>query len=848
MQRSFLFQAFANTGWFWFSLACCLVAAALIVTLLRYERRLVSRRVGLTLLSLRLSTIAVLFMTFLEPVVSSRLDRTKAGRIVVAVDVSESMTTSDRYASKSELLRWARAVEMIGNAQINERLDTYQQAFDAGVEPQWVLNGETNSDSKRDALTKLRSEEVAQVLEQVRSLPRNELVRRFLAKTSKPLLAELADVGAVDIRIFGSQSESIEPSVAVDSITTPPSAIGLKQSDLALALDIGNGDSTAQLTGVVLITDGRHNGDRDPVLIADRVGAAGIPVIPVMIGSEQRPRDISIVSVDAPQVVFKDDSSVVKARLTLDGFEHEIINVALEMPDGTNETKSVKLAGKNAQSAEVEFNFKATEIGHHRFTLRTDVRPHETRDGNNSREFSIQVVDDKSRVLLVDGEARWEFRFIHAAYERDERIELTPVVFNQPYIGVLPEPFFSRRIPTPQPGPHPVERKRSVLGNYDLVIIGDVSPQQFGDDAWNILEDFVREDGGSIVLLAGKNHFPKEHKAPSLARMFPMRELRLVDLAQQAAELPSAERGLRFRLTPDGEKQTMFQLVADAVENRNIWNQMPGHVWGILGEARPGTTVFATARWAASDNLNDEQKNALAVHQYYGFGQILWLGLDSTWRWRHRVGDKYHHRFWGQLARWAAENKASAGNSIVRLSLRENPKNAGSDAVVQTRWDPRFLEQHSDLKAFVEVFQDDTIQKGKPLTRQPLVFVDGKPFTAEARLNGLASGTYRLRIIAEDVDLGTTPVETTLYVQEPQTGELSDLSANRELLTKIATAARSRVVLPDQIHEIAALIQPPSTSLVQQSETTLFDHWLTLWIFFLLLTVEWVVRKLCGLP
>lgn len=848
MQRSFLFQAFANTGWFWFSLTCCLAAAALIVTLLRYERRLVSRRVGLTLMGLRLTTIAVLLFTFLEPVVSSKLDQTKAGRIVVAVDVSESMMTTDRYATKSELLRWARAIEMIGNAQINDRLDAYQQALDAGQEPQWVLNGETNSDAKRDALTKLRRDEVEQVLEQVRVLPRRELVRRLLSKTAKPLLAELADVGAVDVRIFGAKSESVDPSVIDESLMTPPSNLGLKQSDLAFALDVGAGDSTAQLTGVVLITDGRHNGDRDPVSIAQRVGAAGVPVIPVMIGSEQRPRDIAIVSVDAPQVVFKNDSSVVKARLTLDGFEQEEVVVVLEKPDGTTESKSVKLSGKSGHTAGVDFTLKATEVGRHNFTLKTDVHPQETRDDNNQRTFSIQVVDDKSRVLLVDGEARWEFRFINAALERDERIELTPVVFNQPYIGVLPETFFPRRVPVPQPGQQLAGRATTALGNYDLVIVGDVSTQQFGEEAWNILEGFVRDDGGSLVLLAGKNHFPKEHKALSLARMFPMRDLRLVDLSQQAGDLSPNERGFRFKLTPDAEKQTMFQLVGDVVENRNIWSQLPGHPWGILGEARPGTTVLATARNADPENLNDERKNALAVHQYYGFGQVLWLGIDSTWRWRHRVGDNYHHRFWGQIARWAAENKASAGNSIVRLSLRENPIAAGSDAFVQTRWEPRFLEQHRDLKAFVEVFRDDAKPEGKPLARQPLIAAEGKPFTAEARINGLPSGAYRLKLVTENGDLGAEPVETTLYVQEPPTGELSELSANRELLTKIATAAQCRVILPDQLNEIPNLIRPPNTNSILQSETTLFDHWLTMLLFFSLLTTEWVVRKLSGLP
>ncbi len=848
MQRSFLFQALTNSAWFWFVLLCCLAAAGLIVMLLNYERRLVSRRVGITLLCLRLTTIAVLLFTFMEPVISAKLDQAKAGRIVVAVDLSESMTTTDRFATQAELLRWARAIELIGNAQINERLDNYQQAFDAGREPQWVAEHETQSESKRETLSKLRRDEIENVFEQVRQLPRKEIAKRLLLKTAKPLLTELAEVGAVEIKVFAGQAQGVDLGVVEETLDSVPASIGLKQSDFGVALDVASGDTASQVTAVVLVTDGRHNGERDPVALAQRLAASGAAVFPVMIGTEERPRDIAIVTLDAPQVVFKNDSSVIKARLTLSGYESEEIAVTLEKPDGTTETKNVRSQGKGNPTAEVEFSIKSSEVGRFNYTLQTDVRPQELRDDNNRRSFAIQVVDDKSHVLLIDGEARWEFRFIDRALERDERIELTHVVFNQPYIGVLPEPFFPRRMPLPQPGAQPIGRAATPLGNYDLVIVGDVSAQQFGEDAWNILEAYVRDDGGSLVLLAGKNHFPKSHTAASLARMFPMRDLRLIDLTNSGADASPQSRGMRFKLTPDGERQTMFQLNTDIVENRNVWSQLPGHSWGILGEARAGATVLATARNADPENLNEERKNALAVHQHYGFGQVLWLGIDSTWRWRHRVGDKYHHRFWGQVARWAAENKASAGNAIVRLSVKENPISAGADALVSTRWEPRFIEQNRQLKAFVEVYPDDGKPDSKPIARQPLLFAEGRPFVSESRISGLPSGAFKLRLVTENGDIGPNPVETTLYVQEPATGELSELNANRDLLTKIATAGQGKLILPHQVSEISSLIRPPESRSVQQSETSLYDHWLTLLLFFTLLTTEWVVRKLNGLP
>ena len=48
-------------------------------------------------------------------------------------------------------------------------------------------------------------------------------------------------------------------------------------------------------------------------------------------------------------------------------------------------------------------------------------------------------------------------------------------------------------------------------------------------------------------------------------------------------------------------------------------------------------------------------------------GQVMFLGFDMTWRLRYRIGDTYHHRFWGQVMRWASAGKLPSGTETVRL-------------------------------------------------------------------------------------------------------------------------------------------------------------------------------------
>jgi len=235
------------------------------------------------------------------------------------------------------------------------------------------------------------------------------------------------------------------------------------------------------------------------------------------------------------------------------------------------------------------------------------------------------------------------------------------------------------------------------------------------------------------------------------------------------------------------------------------------------------------------------------VHQYYGFGQVLWIGIDSTWRWRHRIGDKYHHRFWGQLARWAAENKASAGNEFVRLSLDQSQIEIGEDGIVRARWQKKFLDDNPKMRAFVEIRRQPD-NGGPPFARVELTGVEDQPLSMQARLADLPVGSWQVKLVAENADLGADDLTTAIYVLDSNTTELSDLAANRELLTQIAEASGGELLLPDTIGRLVDILKPPEEEAETRDESTLWDHWLVLLAFFALLTVEWTIRKLNGLP
>lgn len=832
-------------------LVLVVIAAALVVLLSKYERKLVPAHVGYGLLLLRLAVIAVIWLALLQPVLTWNIDRERTGRVVVALDLSESMTTSDRIATKAEKLRTAMGLGMIGNDQNRDRWLRVLADFEADREPQWVEDDEAANADQRAILAKSRKELINETFQKLDKLPRAEIAQRLIGDKSQTVnwLAELQKAFSVELRVFGGKSAPSELETLADAVQSPPETLAKSMTNLVSALETSSAEQ-APVKAFVVLSDGRETSGSDPVAIARRWRDLNAAVYPVLIGSERRPKDIVLDALDVPPVVYLNDTPIVKVTLQAAGFEGESLNVVLDKQDGESQTRTLVVPQADSGLPPLivgEFLLDATKIGRQRFTVRTDVRPGETRDDNNARDFSLLVVDDKAKVLLVEGEARWEFRFLEAAFARDERIRLERVLFEQPYLGVLPETFFPRQLNWPGPET-PIEK--SPLAEFDLVVIGDVAPSSLSEPLLTQLEKFVSDIGGTVVFTAGKRHMPMQYRSPTLDKLLPLTKFQATH-SLEPPETPPHLRGFHLRLTPDGEREGALQLAGDAETNRSTWKSLPGHPWAMIGEVKAGATVLATADDGQTLPPEIERTRALIVEQFYGLGQVFWLGFDSTWRWRHRVGDQHHHRFWGQMARTAAQNKASAGNEFVKFGLESADVQAGQDVLFRARWTPPLLARRPDVKAKVQVFPRHDAKPDEPLATIDLTPDQARSALHQGRWLAPTAGEYRAVLKIDGPPLGgpaDKEVAADFLVRGPLTKELADVTASRTLLDQMAQVSRGKLLLPHQLVELPKLIQPEDLSVTETHEYTLFDHWLLLALLCGLLTAEWILRKWNGLP
>lgn len=831
-----------TSRWRWASLCgICGVAVGLMVKLHEYERQLVSPLLGTTLLSLRLGLVLIIFLTLLEPVWTWSYNQETRGRVAVAIDVSESMETRDRHALLAEKLRWARALGMF--AKHRDQVDGWIRDLEADGEPVWVTAEEEPDPVRRQQLARQRQQDIQATLEAVTDYSRLELVAKAFATAPDPPIDRLEEYTQPEFAIFAGDHTDADRQLLRDISEGTELPIKRSSTELSAAVNAAlKSDSEIPLAAIVVFSDGRETSEVESKQLVQRLAGLGVPVHTVLAGSVDRPRDIAVAHVDAPDSVFEDDTPLAKAIVHAFGFEGEEITVFLDNLDDPQSEPLEQTVAVDAPTLEVALTLDKLKQGRHRFRIRTDVQERELREDNNSREFTVNVVDDRAHVLLIDGEGRWEFRYLLAALQRDKRVSVEEVLFEQPYLGILDEPFFQYRLQQLDTGSNETTR----YSDFDCVVIGDVAPRHLTLADWRQLEKNVREEGGTIVMTAGKRYFPMAYRGTVVSSLLPIENLRVIDLHGAAQTLPPRQRGFRFSITPDGEQLAMFQLADDLDESRRIWRELPGHSWGMTGDAKGGATVFAAALNPGEQlTLENEREKGIVVQHYVGEGQVLWVGVDSTWRWRFRVGDLYHHRFWGQLVRWAVSFKATAANKNVKLALTKSVLNEGDTTRIQVRWDERFLAQHPQLQTAAIIESTDGANFRKRVDLKP---AENRGFLHEADINDLTAGEYRVTLEVPEVDWADDLPEAPLVVRELVSRELADISANKVLLEEIASATGGRFFQLDEIDQLPELFVDTQDVSEIHEEIPLWNHWLILVLFSIVAMAEWVLRKLNGLP
>jgi hypothetical protein len=677
------------------------------------------------------------------------------------------------------------------------------------------------------------------------------------------------------------QADAPKDDAASEGVEAERSTTGAQSlrslTDYASALETLIKDiPSEEFAGVLVVSDGRNNGEAGLEPIARRYGLQGVPVSGVVVGGSKTPRDVAIAEVLAPESIFLGDRVRMRVTMHVTGAKGSQIKLKMSgMPSADSVVTNALSADGDVvldettikvltddYTHEVRMTHEPKEHGLRSYTLETDVLEGELFSTNNTWKVDVAISDDRTNVLLVDDRPRWEFRYLrNLFYGRDKSVHLQSLLLRPDRVeGVtadapLPPASASRKFGDAEAGSLPTSREE--WRKFGMIVIGDVAPDTLTEDVLADIRHCVSERGALLVVIAGRNYMPMGYDDEVLRELLPITYEASSDSGAILSRLRS-----RLVLTGAGGGHAVMQQSSSYSENAAIWEDMMPLTWRlpvtsvksgaeILAYAVPvgemGEDLAAVNVAGASDQLDEENskrsRNALIVAQDYGRGKVLMLNFDQTWRLRHKAGDTLHHKFWGQVMRWGVGEKLRAGDNELRL---------GTDKLTYTPLDvPRVLARVTDADSVgVEnaVLEVNLMRDGETIASVTPVYREGSHGMYEADLPPCADmGRYDVVMTRTDGE-SEKQVETAfMVVVAKRSIELADVTSTRVDLENLARLTDGRVVGPDQAGTLWDAFGEGGTVMQERHERTLWDKPWVLFCLAGLLTTEWLLRKRGGL-
>ncbi|MFT7172609.1 MAG: putative membrane protein [Paracoccaceae bacterium] len=762
-------------------------AAVLLLTIFLYLRRQgLPTWVRIMLAVTRLLVLGLIVAVIFEPTATVRQTDTEKRRLPVLIDVSQSMSVKDQR----------KRSEDIGEA-----------AVALGILP----HSSTAEDVKRSAMALDGKQREA-----VDSASRLDLATSLLSKSGREMLGVIDADLDVSYHAFGETLQRLGKSELKESLAalrsdSPETSIGGALEALAKT------ERGAPLAGVVLVSDGLDTSSRRTESVVRDLGTRGIPVYIVPVGIAD-PDDVSIRNVIMQDVAFTGDKVPVRVQLQSKGYEKRTAELTVSL-NGRGIARQIVTFEGGLQFEEIFFNVDVAERGAARIVVEIEAFSDESTAANNRVERSVRVVNEKINVLCIEGSARWEFRYLRAMLKRDPRINAT-------FIGTRSQPELAQNSSEYIAG-FPEDREEAFA--YDLVILGDVDSAFFSAEAFQRLDELVRERGGSLLMLCGARFAPASYAGTPVERMLPVE-------FDPEAEWEDIDESVYPVLTPEGRSSLVMTLETDRDENDLVWSRVaPLDRIPPLLAPRPGATVLAEL----SDTQSRTDRYPLVAWQRYGTGKCMMMATDRLWLLRFKTGDKYHWRVWSQCVQFLTLSRLMGEHERIRLETDRATYPVDGRVMLYANLLDDDYEPLIQPGFEIEVSALDVDGAAGDPQRVTLRPDKSNPGLYEGYFSPPREGGYRVEANAADRPLSNS---TEFQVADLRP-ELANTDMQIDHLLRIAELSGGEVLSALEFQKLSDLLNNEPHTTTVRTDRPLWDNSLAILLLVGLLGFEWILRR-----
>ena len=616
------------------------------------------------------------------------------------------------------------------------------------------------------------------------------------------------------------------------------------------------------LAGVLLLTDGVAAD------LEDSTSLPGLPPIyPVVLGSDRAANDIAITSTASTQTSFEDAPVSVQAEVSATGFRgRDVVGKLTAVEAGTSgmlETAAGEQTVRVPEDSDrlsFRFQLRPAKSGvlFYRLRVTSLESAREATTANNETIVTVDRGRGPHRILYVSGRPNWEYKFLARAVEGDDQTQLVALVriakreakFEfRGRTGESSNPLFRGfgnqskeeieqydkpvlvRLNTEDEfelkGGFP--KTPEELFKYEAVILDDLEAAFFTADQMSLVQRFVSERGGSLLMLGGAESFHDgAFQRTAIGDMLP------VYLDRVNGATPGA--GLRLALTREGWLQPWVRLRAKEPEEEARLGALP--VFDVLnhaGEPKPAATVVATV-------TDGQHQFPALLTQRFGRGRTASMLIGDFWQ--SGLGDEARmkdlERAWRQMTRWLVADVAAS------VEVRLEPKPDAQAMLIQVRARDAKFQPLDNATVHIKVQPVGRAGEGATITL-PAEASAGEAGLYEATYVPRESGGYRVEASVTEQSGAVAGNSQAGWSTDLAAAEFRTLTPNRALMESLATQTGGEVVAPEKLDEFVREL-PARRAPVTEMWTRPIWHTPAMFLFALACFVaEWGLRRRKGL-
>jgi hypothetical protein len=654
----------------------------------------------------------------------------------------------------------------------------------------------------------------------------------------------LVDEGLFDVERY-TLAPTARPMDAADRPSAERSPIAESVTSLIESVD------DRSLAAVVLVSDGAENQSRLSAAWWQSVAAAGVPIHVIGLGSTEHGNDVELADVQLPVQAAKDATVAATVRLrhaagaspvrlTVSSANELLLaeDVALD----TNSDETLHLA-----------RFTVPSTGIRELDFRISANQDDPNPVNDTQTRIIQIADQKRRVLYVEGEPRWEYKFIRRALDGHAGVEIVSL------LRTSPNKFYRQGVRDSSELQDGFPRTREALFHYDAIIIGSFEAAQLDPNQQAALRDFVNTRGGSLLMLGGREGLADGGWARSaLAAALPVTldaRLDAQTYVRDRLNVTPTRQGLRsgwLNLGEPGQVQASLVGPADPTVNAT-----PGTQAGQAAQAAQAPPVESDPLdlWLGLPALADHQDigtvkpgalvllesldgQPVYVTQRYGLGASQVLGTGGTWRWQMGLPseDQRHEQFWQTVvARLAESGLPRIDITPESTVIRDKDTTVVHVVARDGRFDPLSAESLN-----VQVTAPDGA-----ISDAVLVADQDQPGRYSLGLPTQPAGVWSVQI--EAVAGGESPVgepvsAEAFWLTESEVAEDFNTRQQQDFLQRVAAVSGGTYLTAETAGELPDALQSNNAALTRLERLPL---WNMPALFLLLLAaklIEWALR------